>query len=239
MLIQSRPRRRLFNVRSGPTLLSQQGAVAQEERELTDPNMTPPQGGGMPPQQPAGGGSGMPSWTNNITARGTMSGPGGVALADLPDRIIAWIIDGIILVIAGVVIGTITTTILGDNYVFFKAANLVSSLLAVVLLAAVSAAYFIYQWTRMGGATIGQKVMKVSVRDATSGGPISQQQAINRWLFVGAPFAIWPLHDWNVIGWLLWVAVIAYQAYLLMTTAQSATRQGFHDVQAKTVVAKG
>ena len=57
----------------------------------------------------------------------------------------------------------------------------------------------------MGGATVGQKVMKLSVRDATTGGPITQQQAINRWLFVGAPFAISFLYAWGIIGWIVWL----------------------------------
>ena len=91
----------------------------------------------------------------------------------------------------------------------------------------------------MGGATVGMKVMKVSVRDAASGAPVNQSQAINRWIYVGAPFALTFLYVWGVIGLVVGIAVIAYEIYLLMTTAQSATRQGFHDMQAKTVVAKG
>lgn len=195
---------------------------------------TPP---GAPP--PAGGQpSGMPSWTNNLTARGTMSGPAGVALADLPDRIIAFVIDAIILGLVGYVLSIITTSILGDNFIVIRVANIVSSLVAGVLLLAISAGYFIYMWTKMNGSTLGQRIMKVAVRDASSGGPISQQQAINRWLFVGAPFAIWPLAQWSIIGWVLWIGVLVYEIYLLVTTAQSPTRQGFHDLQAKTVVAK-
>ena len=60
----------------------------------------PGQGGQMPPPPPSG--SGMPSWTNNITARGTMAGPAGVALADFTDRAIAAFIDFLILGIVGV-----------------------------------------------------------------------------------------------------------------------------------------
>lgn len=186
----------------------------------------------------------MPSWTNNLTARGTMAGPGGVALADVPDRVIAFVIDGIILSIIGYVISIITTSILGDNYlgVFglnYRTPSLISSILAVVLLGVVSAAYFVGMWTRMGGATVGMKVMKLTVRDAASGGPVNQSQAINRWLLVAAPLALWPLYQWSVIGWIVWLAVVAFEIYLLVTIAQSATRQGFHDMNAKTVVAKG
>lgn len=223
---------------SGQETPPQQGW--QSTPQQPGPPPPPPQAGGPPPMgQPGGMGSGMPSWTNNITARGTISGPAGVALADLPDRIIAWIIDAIILAVIGVILSTITTSILGDNLIIIKTPNLISSLVAVVLLLVISGAYFIYMWTMMGGATVGQKVMKLTVRDAASGGPMSQQQAINRWLLLGAPFALWPLYAWNILGWLLWLLVLAFEVYLLVTTAQSPTRQGFHDTYANTVVAKG
>ncbi|MEP7379989.1 MAG: RDD family protein, partial [Chloroflexota bacterium] len=199
------------------------------------------------PPSPAPSGqppSGMPSWTNNITARGTMSGPAGVTLADLPDRIIAFVIDAIILGIAGFIVSTVTLSVLGDNYagVFgfaYRSHNIVSSLATALIMLGVSAAYFIGMWSRMGGATVGMRVMKLSVRDAMSGAPVNQAQAINRWLYVGAPFALSFLYVWGVIGWLVALAVFGYEIYLLMTTAQSPTRQGFHDMQAKTVVAKG
>jgi uncharacterized RDD family membrane protein YckC len=198
----------------------------------------------MPPQQPAGGGNQMPSWTNNITARGTMPGPGGVALADTPDRIIAYVIDAIIIGVVGWLIGTILVGILGDNYgvpgfIAYRGHNLVSALATAALTAVVSAAYFIGMWTRMGGATVGMKVMKLTVRDAASGAVVGQSQAITRWLYLGLPAALSTIYVWGLIGWLVSLAVLGYFVYLLMTTAQSATRQGFHDVQAKTVVAKG
>ncbi len=206
----------------------------QDWQSTPQPPAPPPPAGGQP--------GGAPQWTSNITARGSISGPGGVALADVPERIIAFIIDAIILVVVGYVLSFITTAVLGDNFggVFnFRFPSLLSSLVAGVLLLAISGAYFIYMWTRMGGATLGQRMMKLTVRDATTGGPITQQQAINRWLLVGAPFAIWPLAQWSILGWVLWFAVLAYEVYLLVTTAQSPTRQGFHDQYAKTVVAKG
>lgn len=181
----------------------------------------------------------MPSWSANLTARGTMSGPAGVALADIPERAIAFVIDAIILGIIGFIVSTITLSVLGDNFVVFRVHNLVSSLATTVIMLVVSAAYFIGMWSRMGGATVGMKAMKLSVRDAASGQPIGQQQAINRWLVVGAPFAISFLYVWGIIGWLIALAILAYEIYLLVTTAQSPTRQGFHDTYAKTVVAKG
>jgi uncharacterized RDD family membrane protein YckC len=206
--------------------------------------MTPPQGGQMPPQQPAGGGGQMPSWTNNITARGTVPGPGGVALADTPDRIIAAVIDFIILgvigaIVAGVMTGILGTELLGGIFgISAKVPSLISSLATVAIMLVVSGAYFIGLWTRMGGATVGMKVMKLTVRDATSGAPVGQGAAINRWLLLGAPMVLSSIYGWG-IGLILAVVVLVYYIYLLVTVAQSPTRQGLHDTYAKTVVAKG
>lgn len=215
------------------------------------PQQPPPQQGWQStPQQPAPPppaappGSGMPSWTSNITAQGTIPGPGGVAMADTPNRIIAAVIDFIILGVAGFIVSTLTTSLLGDDLLggifggTFRVPSLLSSVAAVVLMLVVSGAYFIGMWTRMGGATVGMKVLKLSVRDATSGGAITQQQAINRWLVLGAPYALaW--FQWTILGLLFSIGILVYYIYLLVTVAQSPTRQGLHDTYAKTVVAKG
>ena len=110
-----------------------------------------------------------------------------------------------------------------------------AGLLGAVILLAVNAAYNIYQWSRMNGQTIGMKVMKLAVRDASTGGPVSQQQAINRWLVLGGPQVLYFV---PIIGLLASIALLVYYIFLLVTTAQSPTRQGWHDNFAKTVVAK-
>jgi uncharacterized RDD family membrane protein YckC len=102
----------------------------------------------------------------------------------------------------------------------------------------VSAVYFVGMWTRMNGATVGQRVMKLTVRDASSGGMITQPQAINRWLYLGAPLAFSAIYGYG-LGLILSLVAFVYFLYLVYTTASSPTRQGFHEVQAKTVVAKG
>ena len=200
------------------------------------PPAAPPPAGGQP--------SGMPSWTSNITARGSISGPGGVALADTPDRLIAALIDFIILGIVGAIVAGLMTGILGTELlggifgVSAKVPSLVSSLATVAVMLVISAAYFVGMWTRMGGATVGMKVMKLTVRDAASGSAVSQGQAINRWLLLGAPAVLSSIYGWG-IGLILGLVVFVYYIYLVVTIAQSSNRQGLHDTYAKTVVAKG
>ena len=205
---------------------------------------TPNQPGPPPPTggQPGGG---MPSWTSNISARDTIVGPGGLALADLPSRIFAYIIDAIILTVVAFIIsgilGAVLVEVRPDPFfgIPIRGPSLVGQLIAVALTLVISAAYFIYMWTRMGGATIGMRFLKLSVRDASTGGPVSQGQAINRWIALGGPQVLSFLYlVLGLIGALIALAVLGYYIYLLVTTAQSPTRQGFHDTFAKTVVAR-
>ena len=220
------------------------------------PDQAPPppqQGWQSSPQQPAApapsgpAGGGMPSWTSNITAQGTIPGPGGVALADTPNRIIAVIIDFVILGVIGFIVSFVLGSVLTETRtdlifgvpVVTRGPSIIAGLLTAVVLLGISAAYFIYMWSRMGGATVGMKMLKLSVRDANTGGQITQGQAINRWLLLGGPQAAAFLFVIPVLGWLIWLGVIVYYIYLLVTVAQSPTRQGLHDKYAKTVVAKG
>lgn len=219
---------------------------------MGNPDSSPPQQDWQSqPQQPAApppaagqpAGSGMPSWTANITASGTVAGPGGLALADLPNRIIAAVIDFIILGVVGYIVGAIVHPMLGEDIfggvfgITARVPSLMSSLVVVVIMAAVSAGYFIYMWMKMGGSTLGMRVLKLQVRDATSGGTISQDQAIKRWAFLAGPYALSFFYGWG-IGIIISLAVLAYYIYLLVSAAQSSTRQGLHDKQANTVVAK-
>ena len=190
-----------------------------------------------------GGQQGMPSWTNNLTARNTIAGPGGVALADATTRFIAAFIDFLILGVIGFIVNTISTSLFGDNFVLFgfvgatKVPSLLSSLIAVVIMLVVGGAYFVFQWSRMQGQTVGMKVMKVAVRDAATGGPITQNQAITRWLWFAAPFALEYFYGW-AIGLIISILVLVYYIYLIYSIANDPMRQGMHDKQAKTVVAK-
>jgi uncharacterized RDD family membrane protein YckC len=179
----------------------------------------------------------MPSWTNNLTDRSTPAGPGGIALADAPNRIIALIIDFVILGIIGFVVNMVTTSVLGDPFIFGRIQSFMGSLVTVIVMLVVIGAYFVFMWTRMDGATVGMRVLKLSVRDAATGGPINQSQAITRFLFLGAPYALEYFYGWG-LGIIVAILVFVYYLYLLYTVANDPMRQGLHDKQAKTVVAK-
>src|SRR3954463_8165900 len=140
--------------------MDQPGGPNMPPGQQTPPPAAPPpppqQGWQSTPQQPgpppmAGGQpGGAPAWTSNLTARNTMAGPGGIALADGPSRYIALFIDFIILGIVGWIVNTITKGILGDTFagglfgIAFKTQSLVGAIVTVVLMLVLTGIYFVY-----------------------------------------------------------------------------------------------
>ncbi len=157
----------------------------------------------------------------------------GIAYADIVPRIIALVIDGLILFIPFFVISAVLGAILGGFGAF----------LASLALAAASAGYFVYTWTTMR-ATYGQKFQKLECVSAADGATLTQPQAIRRWAFLFGPNALvtvianFPIWAIAALGSLLGLVAFGYAIYLLWTTSQSQKRQGFHDLQAGTVVVK-
>jgi uncharacterized RDD family membrane protein YckC len=189
----------------------------------------PPQAPQMPPppQMPP-----QPAWMQNLTSTAPVPGPAGLFYADLPNRIIAYIIDMILLAIVGVVIGAITGSFMpvvsfdlvnGFHYNYFAA------IINAAIGAAVSAGYFIYTWTNMRG-TVGMKVLGMQIGSEKDGATLTMDQAIRRWLAVGGWITIVSaLNPLPLLGLLIALVALGYVIYLLYTTAQSPTKQGFHD----------
>ncbi len=202
------------------------------------PPAAPPPGAGAP----AGG-----SWTANITSQAPVAGPGGHVYADVPNRVIAYIIDAIILfvifLVVNIVLGGILprATVVADpnNPLGFRVDQPIVTILIFALLNfAITAAYFVYSWTAMRGSP-GMKVLGMQIGSERDGSTITINQAFMRFLFLGAPFGIaQALTGISSLGIIIVIATIAYFIFLLVTTAQSPTKQGFHDKQAHTMVVK-
>ena len=206
-----------------------------------------------PPPDPAAsaspqpGASGLPSWTSQLTSTAPVPGPAGLYYADVPNRTIAYIIDAIILGIINLVVGAILGGI-GLNAVTVNlnattlnglvSYNPIVGLIQAVIFAAISGAYFVYTWTTMRGSP-GQKVLGMQVGNATDGQTLTMEQAIKRWIALGAPFGIaQALNPLPGLGILIGLAAFIWFIALLVTTAQSPTKQGLHDRYAGTVVVK-
>lgn len=161
----------------------------------------------------------------------------GLVYADVPNRAVAYIVDAIILFVINFVIGLVVYSIFPSTSLL--APNYVGVLIVTLIGLAINGAYFIYTWTQMRGSP-GQRMLGMQVGNAADGATLTQEQAIRRWIFLGAPFGLASaLSPIPTLGLLISLAGLAYFIYLLVSTAQSPTKQGFHDVQAKTVVVKG
>jgi uncharacterized RDD family membrane protein YckC len=159
-------------------------------------------------------------------------GPGGAPLAEFWQRLVAYIIDGLIV---GAALLIPTFLLFGLVFVPYIASlepgtapNPVHFVLLYVLLFAIivplnliaSYVYFVRMCHR-AGQTIGKRVMKIRVIRAADGGPIDLRSAKRRWLVQHVSAIVAPYFSWADGLWLLWD-----QPY----------RQCLHDKCAETVV---
>lgn len=155
------------------------------------PPPPPPGGGYAPPPPPQMGYSGQP-----MAPYAPTGNYGGFWI-----RLIAYIIDGIILGVVGVIIDAV----LGVNPSSSSTSG--NAGLASLLQLVIGIAYFSGLWTYWG-ATLGQRVFKLRVVDANTMQPIGFGKAILRYVglvisilvcFVGV---IWVAFDQRKQGWM-------------------------------------
>jgi uncharacterized RDD family membrane protein YckC len=191
---------------------------------------------GTPPP-PSGNWQAPPPATGGFQTKALEPGPApGIAYADLVTRIIALIIDAVILGLIQFLLGIIgvAITVAGAGWLV--------GLLFAILWTVVSVGYFVYAWTSMR-ASPGQKLLKLETVNAADGATVTQNQAIRRWAFLYGPVALanlvtnLPGFFW-FFGGLIGLAAIVYAIYLLYSVTQSSKGQGYHDLQAGTVVIK-
>jgi uncharacterized RDD family membrane protein YckC len=204
----------------------------------------------QPPQPPPAPGPGpaapppsMPAWTSSLTSTAPTPGPAGLFYADVPNRVFAIIIDSILIFIVTLLVSVVlppasqlnlTPTSLGD----LVTVNPVGVLLRAAVGLVISGAYFVYMWTKMRG-TLGMMVIGLQLGNETDGANITMNQAITRWALLFGPSAIAQAANAAPgIGWLISLAAFVWVIVLLVTTAQSPTKQGLHDRYAKTIMVK-
>jgi uncharacterized RDD family membrane protein YckC len=186
----------------------------------------------------------MPSWANAMMDRTPVAGPAGYYYADVPNRLIAYIIDAIIVGIIGVIIAAIVGGIFGGVVntnplsSSFGSVNYLALLVVAVIGLIVNAGYFIYTWVAMRG-TVGMRLLGIQIGNENDGRTLTYNQAGIRWVFLFGPFALAQfLNPWPALGLLIGLIAFLYLIALLVTTAQSPTKQGIHDKQAHTMVVK-
>ena len=218
----------------------------------SDPAGQDPAPGAPDPAQPAGGNwqqaptpGAAPTFAQqaqNWKPAEVAPGPtAGIAYADLPVRIGALFIDGIILAIVGIIVNSILVAILfASLFTVGTGAFIIGGLIILVINVIIGAVYFIYTWTSMK-ASPGQRILGLMTVNESDGAALSQSQAITRYLIMFAPGYVGSLASnvvGGVVGLILSLAGLGWSIYLLYTTANDPKRQGFHDKYAKSVVVK-
>ena len=83
------------------------------------------------------------------------------------------------------------------------------------------------------------RVLGLQIGTAGTGATITTDQAVRRWLALGAIFSILQtLNQLPFLGFLIGLAAFGWVIFLLLTTWRSPTKQGWHDVFANTAIVK-
>jgi uncharacterized RDD family membrane protein YckC len=212
------------------------GAPGQQNWQ-SQPGAPPPQGTWQG-QPGSAAGTGQPAWMTSLTSKEVVAGPAGHVYADIPNRAIAMVIDVIGILVVYFIVGVITVAIFGFNAGFFQIPTTTSLLAQQVISALIWAAYFMYTWVNMRG-TLGMKALGLQIGHEADGRTLTYEQAAWRFgvlfgpqIVVGLLGAIIPAL--NILGLLSFVWLI----YVLITIAQSPTKQGIHDKFAHSMVVK-
>lgn len=194
----------------------------------------------------AAAGAGLSPGSRGLTGRLTSTegapGPAGLIYADVPNRIIALIIDILVLSLSGFVLAALLGGLVSEPGAIDSAGgelDIVDFLVVLILQLAVSLAYFGSTWTLLG-STAGMRLLGLRIGDESDGHLVSWGRSLIRWLILGIPalLSTLALYVPNAIGLILWALGLAWMGLLLYTMAQSPTKQGLHDRYARTIVVK-
>jgi uncharacterized RDD family membrane protein YckC len=160
----------------------------------------------------------------------------GLTFAGTAARVVAYIIDTIILffgvTIIAAILALVAATTVTDTSMARTVGGPIGSTVSVVL----GLAYFVGSWTGGRRATIGQRALGIQVGNAFDGQSLSLEQAIRRWLglggWIGLLAVVPSLVSLAGLIQFLWVLI------LLITTATSPTKQGLHDRFANTALVR-
>jgi uncharacterized RDD family membrane protein YckC len=170
-------------------------------------------------------------------------GATGLSFADTTTRAAAFIFDSFILGVAGLMVlaalgkgGATTLDRTSDPNAILHALQAPVDPVTTILSFAFGAVYFIVFWTGGRRATPGQRAFQLQVGNAFDGRPLSIGQAFRRWAALGSPLGLLGLVPGlaGVAG----LAALGWFTILFVSTATSATRQGFHDRFAKSAVVR-
>lgn len=212
-----------------------------------------PVGTGLPPapapQAPspwatptAGGG-----WAAVPPDAGRFAVPGapGLVYAGALPRFIAYVIDLVLVGVVGSIItlpfaGSALTDYLQNPAAFDGTGGALPAGPAVtvstVVILVIEAAYFTFLWSSGGRATVGMRLLRLQIGDATTGNRIPVATSFRRWLALGSWIQL--IGFVPVLGAFASLATLGWQLILLATTASHPQKQGLHDRFANTAMVR-
>jgi len=153
-------------------------------------------------------------------------------------RALAFLLDAVVLTLLGFALLALVSLLLGPatrialDGTAEPAVEVIGwrALLNALLLAALSAGFFVFSWTR-SMHTPGQALMGIHVEDANGPAPMPAGRAALRWALLGAPLGIAATAVVNAPLVFLGVSVVSvvWFAILLLTTLFSRSGRGVHD----------
>ncbi|MGH2463071.1 MAG: RDD family protein [Candidatus Limnocylindria bacterium] len=156
----------------------------------------------------------------------------------MPRRLVAFIIDVVLAVIAVVGFGILLAIVLAVTGTQIDVNDPTTSYMNFVLTMVVTAGYFILAW-RQRRATLGQKWLGLIVGNQADGERLTWGAATIRWLLLtlGPIPTLITLIVPSASGLVVLLA-IGWWIALLVTTAISPTKQGLHDQWSQTLVVR-
>lgn len=180
--------------------------------------------------------------TRRLTSTVRTPGPAGLLYAAVPNRVMALILDIILLSVIGFFLAWLLGGLVSQPGALDAAGgelDIVAFLVVLVLQLAVSFGYFGGSWTLLG-ATPAMHLLGLRIGGESDGSKISWRQSLVRWLLLGLPALLSSLAIYvpNAIGLILGALGVVWMLALLYTVAQSPTKQGLHDRYAHTIMVK-
>lgn len=205
---------------------SARGPSPWGEPPAEDPGPPPPPSGGgsEPPAPPSGVPAPIAPWAPPPDAIGSgVPGAPTLVYGRTLDRVLAWWLDSIIVAAPAIILAGLLGGGVASVGLELGGATLIASIIAV----GIHLLYFVAFWTGSSQATLGMRLFKLRMGDATTGGVLTVQQGLLRWLAIGGAFQLV-----EIVPDLAWPAAslaFLWVLLLLVTTATSPTKQGLHD----------
>lgn len=190
------------------------------------------------------------AWNRSLTASVALPGPAGLWYAEVPDRVIAFVLDVIALAVVGILLAIVVGGVFGGlgtgdarvgGSIDAGAGDLnVGAFLVVGIVAlAVSFTYFTYSWVVLR-STPGMRMLGLRIGDQIDGHAISWDQALVRWLLMGvaATLLTFVVYVPSLVGMLSALLGLVWLVIVLVSVTRSPTKQGLHDRYARTILVR-